>query len=98
MDGIGNLIFREDYIGTSLQNTFPEYLFPKLQEQEQENIGSRGEESERLYVVSFEEVDMFRRHTISYVKKLGGLKVIHALPRRPTSNKEPSCTRDSILV
>ena len=58
----GNPIFREDYIGKTSKNTFPKNIFPELQEQEQEQTGSREEESERLYVVPFEEVDLFRRH------------------------------------
>ena len=102
MTGIGNLFFREDYIGTISENTFPEYIFPELQEQEQEQeqeqIGSGEEESERLYVVPFEEVYLFRRHTRSYVKKLGGLKFIPALPRRKTSKKVSTYSKDSILV
>ena len=53
----GNLIFREDYTGTSSENIFPEGLFPELQEQEQEQIGAGEEESEPLYAVPFEEVD-----------------------------------------
>ena len=59
----GNPIFKEDYIGTTLENTFSENVFPKLQEQDQEQIGYGEEESERLYDVPFEELDMFRRHT-----------------------------------
>ena len=76
MDGRGNTLFREDYIGTTSENTFPESIFPELQEQEQEQeqeqTGSGKEELERLYVVPFEEVYMFRKHTRSYIKKLGG--------------------------
>ena len=51
-----------------------------------------------MYAVPFEEVDQFRRHTRSYIKKLGGLKVIHALPRRKAYRKIASYTKDSILV
>ena len=51
-----------------------------------------------MYAVPFEELDLFRRHSRSYIKKLGGLKVIPALPRRPSSHKLPSYTKDSILV
>ena len=40
---------------------------------------------------------MFRRHTRSYVKKLGGLKVIPVLPRRKSSKKVASYTKDSNL-
>ena len=51
-----------------------------------------------MYVVPFEEVDLFRKHTRSYVKKLGRLKFIPTLPRRKTSEKVASYTKDSILV
>ena len=51
-----------------------------------------------MYVVPFEEVDQFRRHTRSYIKKLGGIKVIPSLSRRKASNKLASYTKDSILV
>ena len=40
-----------------------------------------------MYVVPFEEVDLFRRHTRSYIKKL-----------RQASKKVASYTKDSILV
>ena len=96
MAGRGNLIFRDDYTRTTSENTFPEDFIPEFKEQE--HTGSGEEESERLYVVPFEEVDQFRRHTRSYVKKIGGLKVNPALPRRNTSKKVPSYTKDSILV
>ena len=51
-----------------------------------------------MYVVPFEEVDLFRRHTRSYVKKLGELKVIFALPRSQASKKVAAYTKDLILV
>ena len=51
-----------------------------------------------MYVVPFEEVDLFRRHARSYIKKIGGLKVIVALPRRKNSKKVASYTKESILV
>ena len=38
------------------------------------------------------------RHARSYIKKIGGLKVIPTLLRSPASKKVPSYTRDSILV
>ena len=51
-----------------------------------------------MYVVPFEEVDHFRRHTRSYVKKLGGLKAILVLPRRQAHKKAISYNQYSILV
>ena len=70
MDGRRNLFFREYYTGAKYENTFHGYFIHEFQEQE--NIGFGEEESKRLYTVPFEEVDKFRRHTRSYVKKLGG--------------------------
>ena len=96
MAGRGNLFFREYYTGTTSEKTFLEYFIPEFKKQE--NISFGGEESEHLYVVPFEEVDPFRRHTRAYVKKLGGLKVIPALPRGKASRKIASYTKDSILV
>ena len=71
MDGRENPFFREYYTGKTFKNNFLEYFIPEFKEQEK--IGSKEEESERLYAVPFEEVDQFRRHTRSYIKKLGGL-------------------------
>ena len=66
--------------------------------EEQEKVGSEEEGSEHLYVVPFEEVNHLRRHTRSYVKNLGGLKAIPALPRSRASKKVPSYIEYSILV
>ena len=96
MVGRGNPFFREYYAGITSKKNFPEYCTPELNEHEK--IGSREEESKCLYVVPFEEVDQFRLHTRSYVKKLGGLKMISTLPRRKASKKIASYTKDSILV
>ena len=96
MDGRGNLFFREYYTGTTSEKTFPKSFIPKFKEQE--NIGSEQEESESLYAIPFEEVDQFRRHTRSYVNKLSGLKFILPLPRRKSSRKIASYTKDSIIV
>ena len=96
MTGRGNMFFKEDYIEKTQENTFPKDIFPEFKEQEQ--AGSGEQESEHLYVVPFEEVDQFRRHTRSYIKKLGGLKLIPVLPRRQASKKVASYTKDSILV
>ena len=51
-----------------------------------------------MYIVPFEEVDHFWRHTRYYVKKIGGLKAIPTLPRRQDPKKEISYTQDSIIV
>ena len=42
--------------------------------------------------------DHFLRHIISYVRKLGGLKLIHALPKRKGPKKEISYTKYLVLV
>ena len=92
----GNTIFRRDYTGTSTENIFPEYFIPEFKEQERK--GSGEEKSKRLYDVPFEEVDLFRRHTRSYIKKLGELKVIPILPRGKISKKLAFYIKDSILI
>ena len=95
MDGRGNLLFKEDYTETTSEKTFLKYFILEFKEQEQ--TGSGEEESERLYAVPFEEVDMFRRHTRSYIKKIGVLKFILALPRRQASKKFASYIRIQFL-
>ena len=83
MDGRGNPFVRKYSIRTSSDTTFPEYFV--LESEEQESVSS-------------EEVDHFRRHTRSYVKKLKWLKVIPILPRRTDPKKVVSYSQDSLLV
>ena len=45
-----------------------------------------------MYDVLLEEVDHFQRHTRSYVKKIGGLEAIPALPIRRAPKKAISYT------
>ena len=59
---------------------------------------SSKEDTKTLYTVPFEEIDQFQRHTRSYIKKLGGLKVIHALSKRQDPKKAISYTQDLVLV
>ena len=92
MDGRGNLLVRKKFVGNTFVMTFPEYFI--LKTEEQERVISEEEDSEYLYAVPFEEVNHFHRNTRSYVRKFGGLKVIHALPRRKAPKKPVSYTRD----
>ena len=96
MVGRGNLFFREDCTGTTFEKTFPKYFIHEFKEHEK--IGYGEEESEHLYAIPFEELDKFRRHTSSYIKKCGGLNVILALHRRKGFKKVSLYTKDSILV
>ena len=63
-----------------------------------ERVNLEVETAEHLYHVSLEVFDHFRRHTRSYVKKLGGLQTILELSRRRTPKRNPTYTEDSILV
>ena len=81
----GNPFFRKYSAGTTSEMTFLKDLI--LESQEQERVISEEEDSKSLYAIPFEEVDNFRRYTRYYVKKLGGLKVIVALPKRQAPNK-----------
>ena len=92
MAGRGNLFTRNYSIDDSSETKFPKYFISE------ERVGSEEESSERIYIVPFEEVNHLRRHKRSYVKNIGGLKEIPALPRRQDSMKVPSCMEDSILV
>ena len=46
----------------------------------------------------FELVNHLRRHTRSYVKKLGGFQTIPELQRKRAPKRVPTYTEDSILV
>ena len=80
MDDRGDPFVRKDSIGTTFETTFLEYFI--LENEEQERVSSGEEDSEPLYATPFEQIDYFHRNTISYVRKLGELKVIPAFPRR----------------
>ena len=92
MAGRGNPFTRNYSIGDSSETKFLEYFISE------ERVAPKEEGSEHLYAVPFEEVNHLIRHTRSYVKKLGGLKAIPALPGRKDSRKAPTYTKDSILV
>ena len=78
MAGRGSLFVRNFSIGNTFDNMFLEgFIFS-----EQEKVGSEEEGSEYLYIVPFKEVDHLQRHKIYYMKKVGGLKEIPALPTR----------------
>ena len=88
-------VFTRNYSARNASETmFLEYFVHK----EQEKVIFEEEGSKQLYVVMFEEFNLLRRHTRSYVKKLRGLKVIPTLPRRQAPKKAVSYTKDSLLV
>ena len=53
---------------------------------------------EHLFSVDNEVVNNLRRHTMEYVKKIGGLPIIPELPRREYKRKDCSILEDSVLV
>ena len=53
---------------------------------------------EHLYSVDNEVVNDLRRHTRAYVKKIGGLPIIHVLPRREYKKKDHPILEDAVLV
>ena len=57
MVGRGNPFVRKYPTGTTSEMPFPEDFV--LEYEEQEKVSSEEEDSERLYVVPFEEVDYF---------------------------------------
>ena len=88
MAGRGNPFTRNYSISDSSETRFPkDFIF-------EERVGSNEEGPERLYHVPLEVVNQLRRHTMSYVKKLGGLKTIPELPRRQASRRVPTYTED----
>ena len=51
-----------------------------------------------MFSVDNEVVNNLRRHTRAYVKKIGGLLIIHELPRREYKRKDRPILEDSVLV
>ena len=51
-----------------------------------------------MYSVDNEVVNDLRRHTRAYVKKIGGLPIISALPRREYQKKDSPILEDAVLV
>ena len=77
MAGRGNLFCRDHSAGYSSESSGPRNPIPE-------------ENGEHLYPVRNEIVNDLRRHTRAYVKKIGGLPIIHELPRREYKKKD--CT------
>ena len=70
MAGQGNPFSREYSTGHSSESSVPRNPIPEE------------EEREHIYPVRNEIVNDLRRHTREYLKKIGGLPIIHELPRR----------------
>ena len=86
MVGRGNPFSRDYSTSDSLESS----LFPNpIREQ-------KGKE--HLYYVDNEVVNDLRRHTRAYVKKIGGLPIIPALPRREYRKKDGPILEDTVLV
>ena len=51
-----------------------------------------------MYPVDNEVVDDLRRITRAYAKKIGGLPIIPALPRREYQKKDRPILEDAVLV
>ena len=92
MVGRGNPFNRNYFMGDSCETKF---LGDFISE---ERVGSEEEGLEHLYAIPFEEFNHLRIHTRYYIKQLGGLRVIAALPRRWASRKVPTYNEDLILV
>ena len=86
MAGRGNLFSRDYSAGYSSESSGP-----RISILEEEN-------REHLYPVRNEIVNDLRRHTHAYVKKIGGLPIIHELPRREYKKKDRPIVEDSLLV
>ena len=56
------------------------------------------ESREHLFAVDNQVINDLRRHTRAYVKNIGGLPIIHELPRRECKKKEHPIVEDSVLV
>ena len=92
MDGRWNL-FSRNY--STSDSSATKFLWDYISE---ERIGYDKEGLEHLYPIPFEVVNHLRRHTWSYVNKIGELKSILELLRRKASKKVHTYTEDSILV
>ena len=53
---------------------------------------------EHLYSINKEVVNDPRRHTMAYVKKIGGLPIILVLPRREYKKKDCPIVEDAVLL
>ena len=86
MAGRGNPFYRDYSAGYSSESSGPRNAIP-----EEENM-------EHLYPVRNEIVNDLRRHTRAYVKKIGGMPIIHELPRREYKKKDRPIVEYSLLV
>ena len=86
MAGRGNLFPRNYSTGDSSESK----LFPNPIPEE------KGKE--HLHCVDNKVVDDLRRFTRAYVKKIGGLPIIPALPRREYWKKDRPILEDAVLV
>ena len=86
MVGRGNLFSRDYSIGDSSESSLFSNPIPE----------EKGKE--HLYSVDNEVVNDLRRHTRAYVKKIGGLPIIHVFPRREYKKKDRPILEDAVLV
>ena len=86
MAGRGNSSSQEHSTGHSSETSFPERPTPE------ETF------TEYLYLVDNEVVDDLRRITRAYAKKIGGLPIIPAFPRREFHKKDRPYLENSVLV
>ena len=86
MVGRRNLFSRDHSTDDSSETSFPKRPSPK------EKV------TEYLKPIDNEVVDEFRRITRAYAKKIRGLPIIPALPRRELRKKERPYREDSMLV
>ena len=86
MVGRGNPFSRDYSTGDSSEGS----LFP--------NPIPKEKGREHLYYVDNEAVNDLRRHTMEYVKKIGGLPIIPEFPRREYKRKDCPILEDSVLV
>ena len=86
MDGRGNPFSRDFSTGNSSERSGFHNPIP-----EEDN-------REHLFPVRNEIVNNLRRHTRAYIKKIGGLPIIHELPRREYKKKDRPIVEDSVLV
>ena len=86
MAGQGNPLSRDYSTGDGSESS----LFP--------NPIPEQKGKEHLYSMDNEVVNDLRRHTRAYVKNIGGLSIILALPRRKYQKKDRPILEDAVLV
>ena len=88
MAGRGNPFSRNYSTGDSSVTKFPEDFISE------ERVDPEVEVPECLYSIPFEVVNHLRRHTRSYVNKLGGLQTIPEFLRRRATKRAATYTKD----